>query len=640
MAEKPDSIGPSMAPRATAVSRLPSRDQLRVTEPRAIYRLPIAFLLVIGFGGLVAVAVASVLYLGLVSAGRNTFELIQVAANYRLDTIETHIRDLLKPSETIASDIALTMTTGAIDRADTKQIGDLLRGVVTGAPQISGALFSDSQLRTVVADSTGDGGVYVFEVDKSADANFVLGFERVANGAGWGYPVWQSELQQPLLPHVAPVRIDGEIVGMVVIYVELSRIVGFISELSLADREAPVFVLYGDERVLAHSRMADRGWVKALHWDELNAISLPRLGALNDPVLTMLARDDVREDRSFGRDRPESSSSKVLALPKDGRPDYVLITRRIAGYGPARWTLVQQFRSEDVEAPTIRLLTTAIVGVAILIISVGLALWLGRHMTRRIGELADTAESLRTLDFANAPNVPDSRLRELAHAGQAFNAMMVALRWFEMYVPKSLVLRLMQRGDTDAITTRERSVTVMFTDIRGFSALSQRLSPRLLADLLNDHFDLLSQQIEATGGTVDKFIGDSVMAFWGAPDEQPDHAERALRAARMIQEAIAADNARRKEQADAPIQVHIGINTGPAVVGNIGSSSRVNYTLIGDTVNVAERLERLAAELQRDEDTIVLASAATAGAARVPLAALGRHELRGLSGTVEVYRLS
>ncbi len=640
MAEQPDSIDPSMAPRATAVSRLPSRDQLRVTEPRAIYRLPIAFLLVIGFGGLVAVAVASVLYLGLVSAGRNTFELIQVAANYRLDTIETHIRDLLKPSETIASDIALTMTTGAIDREDTQQIGDLLRGVVTGAPQISGALFSDSQLRTVVADSTGDGGVYVFEVDKSADANFALGFERVANGAGWGYPVWQSELQQPLLPYVAPVRIDGEIVGMVVIYVELSRIVGFISELSLADREAPVFVLYGDERVLAHSRMADRGWVKALHWDELNAISLPRLGALNDPVLTMLARDDVREDRSFGRDRPESSSSKVLALPKDGRPDYVLITRRIAGYGPARWTLVQQFRSEDVEAPTIRLLTTAIVGVAILIISVGLALWLGRHMTRRIGELADTAESLRTLDFANAPNVPDSRLRELAHAGQAFNAMMVALRWFEMYVPKSLVLRLMQRGDTDAITTRERSVTVMFTDIRGFSALSQRLSPRLLADLLNDHFDLLSQQIEATGGTVDKFIGDSVMAFWGAPDEQPDHAERALRAARMIQEAIAADNARRKEQADAPIQVHIGINTGPAVVGNIGSSSRVNYTLIGDTVNVAERLERLAAELQRDEDTIVLASAATAGAARVPLAALGRHELRGLSGTVEVYRLS
>ena len=103
---------------------------------------------------------------------------------------------------------------------------------------------------------------------------------------------------------------------------------------------------------------------------------------------------------------------------------------------------------------------------------------------------------------------------------------------------------------------------------------------------------------------------------------------------------MAADNAERVKRGQAPIQVRIGINTGPAVVGNIGSSSRVNYTLIGDTVNVAERLERLAAELLRDEDVIVLASAATAEAASAPLQALGPRELRGLSGSVEVYRLA
>ena len=260
-------------------------------------------------------------------------------------------------------------------------------------------------------------------------------------------------------------------------------------------------------------------------------------------------------------------------------------------------------------------------------------------MARRIGELANAAESLRTLDFANAPTVPDSRLRELANAGHAFNAMMVALRLFEIYVPKSLVLRLMQRGDTDVITTRERQVTVMFTDIRGFGALSQRLSATEVADLLNEHFDLLSQQIEAEGGTVDKFIGDSVMAFWGAPDEQPDHAARAIRAAHAVRDSIAADNKHRAERGEAPIQVRIGINTGPAVVGNTGSSSRVNYTLIGDTVNVAERLERLAADLQQDEDVVVLASAATAAAADQPLESIGAKALRGLSGTVEVYRL-
>ena len=631
---------PATAAPAAAAPRLPSREQLRVREPPARRRLPIAAVLIVGFGGLVAVAVASVLYLGLAGAGRNTFELVHDAANYRLDTIETHIRDLVEPTETIAADIARALADGTVDRADAGHVGDLLRGVVTGAPQISGALFSDSDFATVIADSHEDGGVNVIAGDRSDDPNFIYAFEQVAWGPGWGSIIWSPDLEEPLLSYAAPVRVEGELVGMVAIYVALSRIVGFVSALSLEDGDAPVFILHGEDRVLAHSRMADGGWIAALGEEESPAVPLPRLGALGDPVLTMLARGDVDEAHPFARHRPQDSASKVLSLPRDARPEYVLITRRIAGYGPGHWTLVQQFRDEDVSAPTIRLFTMAIAGAAILVVSVGLALWLGRRMTRRIGELAHAAQALRTLDFANAADVPDSRFRELAHAGQAFNAMMVALRWFEMYVPKSLVLRLMRRGDTEVITTSERPVTVMFTDIRGFSALSQRLSAPEVADLLNDHFDLLSRRIEAAGGTVDKFIGDSVMAFWGAPDEQPDHAERALEAARGIREAMAADNAERTERGQAPIQVRIGINTGPAVVGNIGSSSRVNYTLIGDTVNVAERLERLAAELQEDEDVVVLASAATAQAAQAPLQALGRHELRGLSGSVEVYRLA
>ncbi len=582
---------------SSAAAQLPSPDQLRVVEPPVKYRLPIAILLVAGFGGLVALAVASVLYLGLVSAGRNTFELMHDAANYRLDTIETHIRDLLKPTEGIAVGVALAIEEGRINLSDKQQVRDLLRGVVIGAPQISGAFYSGRDYRTVIVNRSEDGGFEEVEADNSNDPNFVRAMKFTAKGPGWGPITWQPELAQPLLPFAAPVRKGSQFIGMVGIYVELSRIVSFVSELSLNDREAPVFVLYGNDRVLAHPQMTSRAWVKSLKLDK--EIPLPRLGALDDPVLTMLATGDVEEDRPTDRFNRRVESSSVLSVPKDQRPEYILITRRIAGYGSAPWTLVQQFRREDVEAPTVRLFTTAVVGFMILVVSVGLALWLGRRMTRRIGQLADAAESLRNLDFANAPNVPDSRLRELANAGHAFNAMMVALRWFEMYVPKSLVLRLMQSGDTEVIATRERQVTVMFTDIRGFGALSQRLTAAEVADLLNEHFDLLSTRIEAEGGTVDKFIGDSVMAFWGAPDEQPDHAKRAIRAARAVQAAVASDNKFRADRGDAPIQVRIGINTGPAVVGNIGSSSRVNYTLIGDTVNVAERLERLAADLQQ-----------------------------------------
>ena len=188
--------------------------------------------------------------------------------------------------------------------------------------------------------------------------------------------------------------------------------------------------------------------------------------------------------------------------------------------------------------------------------------------------------------------------------------------------------------------TRERTVTVMFTDIRGFGALSQRLSAHEVADLLNDHFDLLSRQIEATGGTVDKFIGDSVMAFWGAPDEQPDHAERALRAAGLIREAMAADNAARKARGEAPIQVRIGINTGPAVVGNIGSSRPGQLhpdRRHGERCRTAGAAGRRAAAGRGRGGAGQ--RGVRAGRAPTPLQALGRRELRGMAGSVEVYRL-
>ena len=216
--------------------------------------------------------------------------------------------------------------------------------------------------------------------------------------------------------------------------------------------------------------------------------------------------------------------------------------------------------------------------------------------------------------------------------------MLTAMRWFEMYVPKSLVLRLMQSGGI--VTSQERQVSVMFTDIRGFTPLAQTLSATEVADLLNQHFSLLSRCIEAEGGTVDKFIGDSVMAFWGAPEDQPDHALRALRAAEAIQRAVAADNRRREGAGLAPLKVRIGINSGPAIVGNIGSASRINYTLIGDTVNTAERLEHVAKSVHQDENVIVLVS--EAAARELPdhgLVALGEHELRGRAGRTAAYRL-
>jgi len=183
---------------------------------------------------------------------------------------------------------------------------------------------------------------------------------------------------------------------------------------------------------------------------------------------------------------------------------------------------------------------------------------------------------------------------------------------------------------------------VMFTDIVGFTAASQKLSPRDTAAFLNRHFELLAAEIEATGGTLDKYMGDAVMAFWGAPDDQPDHAARACRAALAIAETLRDDNRRRVDRGLPIVRLRIGLHSGSAIVGNIGAPGRVNYTLIGDTVNLANRLEAYGKEAADEGGaTVILVSEAT----RQQLGPgwrfedLGRHQMRGRSGDIGVFRL-
>lgn len=284
-------------------------------------------------------------------------------------------------------------------------------------------------------------------------------------------------------------------------------------------------------------------------------------------------------------------------------------------------------------------------GLAILLLTVLIGYLFARNLNRKITLFGATARRLRELDIAEVPKLPDSRIREFAYAAESFNAMVAAMRWFETYVPKTLVLRLMHMGES-SVLSEERVLTVVFSDIRGFSTLVEHMDPAATADLLNRHFELLSNCIEAEGGTVDKFMGDSVMAFWGAPEEQPDHAERALRAVAAIQKAMQIENSRQRNAGEPVVSIRVGAHTGPVVVGNIGSKNRVNYTVIGDTVNVAARLEAMAKELGGDADCVVLVSGATLDAAenRVPagntVEQIGDVPVRGRKGTIEVYRLT
>ena len=187
---------------------------------------------------------------------------------------------------------------------------------------------------------------------------------------------------------------------------------------------------------------------------------------------------------------------------------------------------------------------------------------------------------------------------------------------FATYVPPELVRQMLRNPERYGMQARAEELTVMFCDLRGFTSLSETMEPLALQALLNDVLSRLTHVIRAHQGTIDKYMGDCVMAFWGAPVAQPDHARLAVDAAVAMSATMRQFNAERAAYGAPPVSVGIGLNTGVMSVGNMGSDLRRAYTVIGDAVNLAARLESLSRVYEVD----IVASQAT-----VDHAAAGQH---------------
>ncbi|MDO5691416.1 MAG: adenylate/guanylate cyclase domain-containing protein [Pseudomonadota bacterium] len=207
---------------------------------------------------------------------------------------------------------------------------------------------------------------------------------------------------------------------------------------------------------------------------------------------------------------------------------------------------------------------------------------------------------------------------------------------FATYVPPELVRQMVREPDRYSMQARAEELTVMFCDIRGFTTWSETMAPLALQALLNEVLSSLTRVIRAHQGTIDKYMGDCVMAFWGAPVAQPDHARLAVDAALAMTEAMRRFNAERAGR-DAPeVSVGIGLNTGVMSVGNMGSDLRRAYTVVGDAVNLASRLEGLS----RVYDVGIVASHATvqqAGAGHHRWQELDRVRVKGKHQAVTIY---
>ena len=206
---------------------------------------------------------------------------------------------------------------------------------------------------------------------------------------------------------------------------------------------------------------------------------------------------------------------------------------------------------------------------------------------------------------------------------------------FSQYVPQEVVNRLVNRPELLRLGGEARELTLMFTDLANFTTMSERLTAEATVEVLTEYFNAMTPVIHRYGGTVDKFIGDAVMAFWGAPLDDAQHAEHAVRAAIDMQQAMEQLAKRLTERGLPAISMRVGLHTGRVVVGNIGSDSRFSYTVIGDAVNLAARLEGA----NKAFGTGILLSDATAKALPqdLTLRHLDRVIVKGKSEAINVY---
>lgn len=239
-------------------------------------------------------------------------------------------------------------------------------------------------------------------------------------------------------------------------------------------------------------------------------------------------------------------------------------------------------------------------------------------------------------------SLPVASRDELGVLTESFNRMARSLREKEMikraftrYVAREVVEEILKNPEKMVLTGERREVTVLFCDVRGFTPMSERMSPEDVVLLLNDFYNLMIETTFKHDGTLDKFLGDAVMAVFGAPIAHPDHSARAIRTALAMQEGIGGLNERRTQQGKEPISVGIGVSAGEAVAGTVGTEDRMEYTVIGDSVNLAARLESNAKPHQ------ILISQRTYERVRdlVEARPLGRIRVKGKEEEVEVYEV-
>ena len=549
-----------------------------------------------------------------------------------LALMELRIRDHLDPARQVVDHLGRLIESGAYDLSDADRISDLLAGSAAAVPQIGAIIVADRDLKAIRLIRDPVTNRYRLDrPDLSGNPRFVDEEReiRLAQESYWGSLFYNPDLEITFINVRRPLRRDGEYVGSIVAAVttnELSKLASEMGEMF----GSRTFVLYGADRVLAHPDLVSG------HPSRSVKDPVVPLDLVGDPVLAHIDQAVPVQFLEFA----SASDAEMLQLSVDDVL-YFVVRKSLHQFGDTPFVIGAYRRAAEVDAPLRLLYMSGLIGLAFLLVSLICVIWLSRQVSLPIQRVSTGVAKVGTLDFDQVSEIKPSLIREVNDLAAAFNKMLGGLRSFETYVPRKLVARLIEEGQATGAQSEERELTIMFTDIAGFTSMCEGMDAKEVAAFINHHLTLLAECVEEEGGTIDKYIGDALMAFWGAPERIENTVPGACRAALAMKRAISAENVTRVAAGMKPVRLRVGIHTGPLVVGNIGAPSRVNYTVVGDTVNTAQRLEALGKEVDPDAEVTILISATTR--AQLPVAfttvSAGSHLVKGKSERIDVYQL-
>jgi adenylate cyclase len=431
------------------------------------------------------------------------------------------------------------------------------------------------------------------------------------------FPHWFNLKAAPFGDRLAvafagPIDIHQQRQGVLGIIIELTRVSQFLSQLTVG-KSAAAFIL-------------DRSGAPIASPDsEADEIKPQRL----DHPLLPVAVDAIHQAGArYDSDQGKPYRSRVVR----GNDAYQAVLTPISFPG---WSLVTVVPEAEFLGPVHRTIRNLLMALAALIVGAGLlSAWLAQRLIATpLLKVVDEIKHVERFDLDKVER-HRSNLAEISDLSGAIADMALGLAAFRKYIPADLVRYLIGEGTEARLGGAVRPMTVMFVDMAGFTGMSERLGDRIIP-LLSRYFDMVSNEVQSYGGTIDKFIGDAVMAFWGAPKANAAHALDCCRAALACQLAIRASGL--TDDAGNPLRIRIGINSGDMVVGNIGSQIRLNYTVIGDAVNIASRLE--GTNKVYGSDIILGPETRRLAGDQIRVRELDRLAVYGRAGGLQIYEL-